>query len=111
MIKAKPKYPMDLYGIIYIDNIQRAAVIFLITPTTFPFDSGSRVDNIRVFLYAESNIRRNYCLTIDGHGWGCTSPHINIKSVNLEVIIKLDELVRLQMVIYDKTVFEGDPWL
>ena len=46
MIQVKSKYPMDLYGIIYIDNIQRAAVIFLITPTTFPFDSGSRVDNI-----------------------------------------------------------------
>jgi len=28
----------------------------------------------------------------------------------LEVIIKLDKLVRLQMVINGKTVFEGDLW-
>jgi hypothetical protein len=36
---------------------------------------------------------------------------LNIKSVDLEVIIKLDKLVRLQMVINGKTVFEGDLWL
>jgi hypothetical protein len=42
MIKARPKYPTDLYGTIYIDNIQQAAVICLIIPTTFPFDAGSR---------------------------------------------------------------------
>ena len=41
MIKAKPKYPTDLYGNIYIDNIQKAVVICLIIPTTFPFDAGS----------------------------------------------------------------------
>jgi len=29
----------------------------------------------------------------------------------LEVIIKLDKLVHLQMEINDKTVFEGDLWL
>jgi hypothetical protein len=27
MIKARPKYPTDLYGTIYIDNIQKAVVI------------------------------------------------------------------------------------
>jgi hypothetical protein len=32
MIKAKPKYPTDLYGTIYIDDIQKAVVIFLIIP-------------------------------------------------------------------------------
>jgi hypothetical protein len=30
MIKARPKYPTDLYGTIYIDNIQKAVVICLI---------------------------------------------------------------------------------
>ena len=47
MIKARPKYPTDLYGTIYIDNIQKAVIICLIIPTTFPFDAGSRVDNVR----------------------------------------------------------------
>jgi hypothetical protein len=41
MIKARPKYPTDLYGTIYIDNIQKAVVICLIIPTIFPFDAGS----------------------------------------------------------------------
>ena len=27
MMKARPKYPTDLYGNIYIDNIQKAVVI------------------------------------------------------------------------------------
>jgi hypothetical protein len=43
MIKARPKYPMDLYGTIYIDNIQKAVVICLIVPTIFPFDAGSSI--------------------------------------------------------------------
>jgi hypothetical protein len=30
MIKARPKYPRDLYDNIYIDNIQKVVVIFLI---------------------------------------------------------------------------------
>jgi hypothetical protein len=47
MIKARPKYPTDLYGTIYIDDIQKAVVICLIIPTTFPFDAGSRVENVR----------------------------------------------------------------
>ena len=46
MIKARSKYPTDLYSTIYIDNIQKAVVICLIIPT-FPFDAGSRVDNVR----------------------------------------------------------------
>ena len=46
MIKARPKYPTDLYGTIYIDNIQKAVVICLIIPTTYLFDAGSRVDNV-----------------------------------------------------------------
>ena len=46
MIKARPKYPTDLYGTIYIDNIQKVVAICLIIPTTFPFDAGSRVDNV-----------------------------------------------------------------
>jgi hypothetical protein len=43
MIKARPKYPMDLYGIIYIDNIQKAVVICLVIPTIFTFDAGSSI--------------------------------------------------------------------
>jgi hypothetical protein len=45
MIKARPKYPTDLYDNIYIDNIQKAVVICLIIPTTFPFDAGSSKNN------------------------------------------------------------------
>ena len=30
---------MDLYGKIYMDNIQKAVVICLIIPTKFPFDA------------------------------------------------------------------------
>ena len=47
MIKARPKHPTDLYGTIYIDNIKKAVVICLIIPTTFSFDAGSRVNNVR----------------------------------------------------------------
>jgi hypothetical protein len=43
MIKARPKYPTDLYGTIYISNIQKAVVICLIIPTIFPFDAGSSI--------------------------------------------------------------------
>ena len=43
MIKARPKYHMDLYGTIYIDNIQKAVVIYLIIPTIIPFDAGSSI--------------------------------------------------------------------
>jgi hypothetical protein len=39
MKKAKPKYPTNLYGTIYIDNIQKAIVICLIIPTIFPFEA------------------------------------------------------------------------
>jgi hypothetical protein len=41
MIKARPKYPTELYGNNYIDNIQKAVVICLIIPTTFPVVAGS----------------------------------------------------------------------
>jgi hypothetical protein len=46
MIKARPKYPTDLYGTIYIDNIQKAVVICLIIPTIFSFDAGSSIKKI-----------------------------------------------------------------
>jgi hypothetical protein len=39
--------PTDLYGTIYINNIQKAVVICLIILTTFPFNAGFRVDNVR----------------------------------------------------------------
>jgi hypothetical protein len=66
MIKVRPKYPTDLYGTIYIDNIQKAVVICLIIPTTFPVDAGSRVDNVRHVIhpgifYAGYSIKRKYC--------------------------------------------------
>jgi hypothetical protein len=41
MIKARPKYPTDLYGSIYIDNIQKSVVICLIIPAIFSFDAGT----------------------------------------------------------------------
>jgi hypothetical protein len=41
-----------IFILFYIDNIQKAVVICLIIPTTFPFDAGSRVDNVRhIFGY------------------------------------------------------------
>jgi hypothetical protein len=42
MIKARPKYPMDLYGTIYIDNIQKVVVICLNIPgwTTYVVHPG-----------------------------------------------------------------------
>ena len=66
MIKARPKYPTDLHGTICIDNIQKAVVICLILPTTFPFDAGSRVENVRhtsgyIFFYAELVILVSRC--------------------------------------------------
>ena len=41
MNKARPKYPTDLNGNIYIDNIQKAVVICLIITTTFLLDAES----------------------------------------------------------------------
>jgi hypothetical protein len=62
MIKATPKYTTDLYGTIYIHNIQKAVVICLIIPTKFPFDAGSRMDNVHPgIFYAGSSIKRKYC--------------------------------------------------
>jgi hypothetical protein len=52
MIKTRPKYPMDLYDTIYINNIQKAVVICLIIPTTFTFDAGS----------SQSGQRRTYVI-------------------------------------------------
>ena len=43
MIKARPKCPTDLYGTIYIENIQRAVLICLIIPTMFPFVAGTNI--------------------------------------------------------------------
>ena len=63
MIKARPKYPTDLYGTIYIDNIQKAVVICLIIPTTFPFDAGSMMDNVRHtsgYFFEDSIILNNF---------------------------------------------------
>jgi hypothetical protein len=40
MINARPMYRTDLYGIMYIDNIQKAVVICLIISTTYPLDAG-----------------------------------------------------------------------
>ena len=54
MIKARPKYPTDLYGTIYIDNIQKAVVICLIIPTTISvwcwIQGRQRTSYIRVFF-------------------------------------------------------------
>ena len=42
--QTRPKYPTELYGNIYIDNIQKAVIICLIIPTKFPFDTGSSIN-------------------------------------------------------------------
>ena len=49
MIKARPKYPTDFYGTIYINNIQKGVVICLIIPTIFPFDTISSITNTRMY--------------------------------------------------------------
>ena len=55
MTKARPKYSTDLYGTIYIDNIQKVVVIYLIIPTTFSFDAGSSIkDSITMsFIWSD----------------------------------------------------------
>ena len=50
MIKARPKYPTDLYCNIYIDNIHKAVVICLIIPTIFPFHAGKKSRNVKTPL-------------------------------------------------------------
>ena len=66
MIKARPKYPTDLYGTIYINNIQKAVVICLIIPTIFPFDAISSIKKIPgcityVVHHPGSSIKRKCC--------------------------------------------------
>jgi hypothetical protein len=49
MIKARLKYPMDLYSTIYVDNIQKAVVICLLISTPkYPTDLHGTIyiDNI-----------------------------------------------------------------
>jgi hypothetical protein len=48
MIKARSKYSTDLY-----DNIQKAVVICLIIPTTFPFDAGSSVTSEKCIIFED----------------------------------------------------------
>ena len=43
MIKTRSKYPPDLYGTIYLDNIQKVVAICLIILTIFPFDAESSI--------------------------------------------------------------------
>ena len=62
MIKARPKYPTDLYDNIYIDNIKKAVVICLIIPTTFPFDAGS--SKMIDFSEVIDKVRDNYLCSI-----------------------------------------------
>jgi hypothetical protein len=72
LIKSRPKYPTDLYGTIYIDNIQKAVEISLFpltltytTPTErhiIPRVSGGTTYVIHPGIcYAGSNIKRKYC--------------------------------------------------
>jgi uncharacterized membrane protein len=44
MIKTRSKYPTDLYGTIYIDNIQKTAVSCLIIQTIFLVDAISSIE-------------------------------------------------------------------
>ena len=85
MIKARPKYPMELFGNIYIDNIQKAVVICLMIPTIFPFDTASRVDNVRhtsgYFYNAGSSIKRKYCWNDQTNN----NSFVNIIDVNITI--------------------------
>jgi hypothetical protein len=66
MIKARPKYPTDLYGTIYIDNIQKAVVICLIIPTIFPFDAISCIPGCMTYIvHPGSSIKRKCCRNVD----------------------------------------------
>ena len=62
--KARPKYHADLYGTIYIDNIQKAVVICLIIPT-FLFDAGFSIKKIpgcmTYVVHPGSSIKRKCC--------------------------------------------------
>ena len=44
--QTRPKYPTELHGNIYIDNIQKAVIICLIISTKFPFDTGPSIKKI-----------------------------------------------------------------
>ena len=59
MIKARPKYPTDLYDNICVDNIQKAVVICLIIPTTFPFDAGSSVTSEKCIIFEDPASKGN----------------------------------------------------
>ena len=59
MIKARPKYPTDLYDNICVDNIQKAVVICLIIPTTFPFDAGSNVTSEKCIIFEDPASKEN----------------------------------------------------
>ena len=59
MIKARPKYPMDFYDNIYIDNIQKAVVICLIISTTFPFGAGSSVTSEKCIVFEDPASKGN----------------------------------------------------
>ena len=54
MIKARSKYSTDLY-----DNIQKAVVICLIIPTTFPFDAGSSVTSEKCIIFEDPASKGN----------------------------------------------------
>ena len=87
MIKARPKYPTDLYSTIYIDNIKKAVVICLIIPTTFPFDSRSRVDNVRHtswYFFMHSSIKRKYCRNDQTND----NSYLNIIDVNSTIQVR-----------------------
>ena len=65
MIKARPKFPTDLYGNIYIDNIQKAVVICLIIPTTFPFDVGSSMTSEKYIIFEDPASRVLFCQMVE----------------------------------------------
>ena len=59
MIKARPKYPTDLYDNICVDNIQKAVVICLTIQTTFPFDAGSSVTSKKCIIFEDPASKEN----------------------------------------------------
>ena len=65
MIKTRPKYPTDLQGTIYINNIQKAVVVYLIIPTTFSLDAESSIKKtpgcMTDVVHPASRIKRKCC--------------------------------------------------
>ena len=76
MIKTRPKYPTDLYGTIYIDNIQKA-VLCLIIPTIFPFGfSIKKIPGCMTYVFHPGSSIKRICITYVVHPEQSKYPNI-----------------------------------